>query len=100
MTILSEHRDAWQRIANAASEQRPCEGRRVRIVEGRKHKGRSGVVVRHQLSKFGDAFRYGGAANLHMREMQGRSGFVCLVEPDDGGSKFWVNADYTEVLDN
>lgn len=98
MSVINEStRDSWQQIANDLSAQYPGVSRRVAVVGGRKHRGKVGTVVRHQKSKFSDAFRYGGEANLHLREMAGRHGFCCLVETDDG-ERFWVPAEHTEVL--
>lgn len=96
--INSETRAAWHILANEASAQRPSEGKRVRIVGGRKHQGREGVVRVHMESKYENAFRYASDAQAHLREMTGRYGFVVLVQPDDGSAAFWVKADYTEVL--
>ncbi len=87
----------WRDMAKELSEQRPSPGKRVRIDGGRKHQGREGIVVHHCLDRYSSAFRYGGDANLHMREMAGRSGFVILVRTDDG-TEFWCKADYATVL--
>ena len=93
--INQDTQKAWQDIANELSKQRPYPGRKVRITEGRKHKGKCGKVLRHQLDKFVDAFRYGGEANHHMTEMAGRFGYVCLVEnTQDPLDRFWIKADY------
>jgi hypothetical protein len=96
--INEETRDFWQQLANDLSKQRPYPSRLVKVTGGRKHKGKEGVVVRHQYDKFSNAFRYGGDANLQMREMAGRAGFVCLV--DAGSERFWVKADYVECVDD
>ncbi len=95
--INSDTVDFWRQLANDLSAQRPSYGKRVRVTVGRKHIGKEGTVERHQVSRYGSAFRYGGEANLHMREMAGRDGFVCLVR-DDGGVAFWVPAENVEVL--
>jgi len=93
--INEKTRGTWQDIANELSKQRPVPGRKVSITGGRKHKGKRGTVLRHQLDKFVDAFRYGGEANHHMTEMAGRFGYVCLVENMENPSdRFWVKADY------
>lgn len=96
--ITSENRDAWQAIANDCSKQRPYVGRLVKIVEGRKHKGKQGKVVRHMLDKYFDAFRYGSEASHHLTQMMGRHGYVVLVE-QECGNRFWVRADYTLCMD-
>lgn len=80
----------WKQLAVDLSAQRPYPGRLVLVTGGRKHNGKRGTVLRHWQDP--GAFRYGGEANLHMREMAGRSGFRCQV--DTGSEKFWVNADH------
>ena len=96
--INAETRDAWQSIADELSKQRPWPGRRVRVTGGRKHAGKEGTVLRHQVSKYNDVFRYASEAQAHMREMAGRSGFVVLVQPDNDSKPFWVDADKVDVL--
>lgn len=91
-----ELRQAWEDIAEGASAQRPSPGKRVRIVGGRKHVGRTGVVERHQVSKFDDPFRYGSPQQHQMASIRGRRGYVVLVR-DEAGETFWVRADYTRV---
>lgn len=95
--INSDTRAAWQDIANQLSAQRPYEGRRVRVTDGRKHVGKQGTVTRHMVSRYDDPFRYASEAQAHMREMAGRFGYVVRVRQDDG-AEFWVRADYVEVL--
>lgn len=57
------------------------------------------IVLRHEVNRFDrSAFRYGGEANLQLREMRGRDGFRCQVRPDDGAESFWINAEHLEVL--
>lgn len=100
MSVLNERtREAWQAIANDLSKQRPYAGRRVRIVGGRKHKGKEGTVTRHQLDHYEDAFRYGGEASQHMAQMAGRDGYVVMVRPD-AGKPFWVKARFVLCIDD
>ncbi len=84
---------AWQMIANNVSRQRPYPGRTATVFRGRKLLGEKVSVVRHQKDAYSDAFRYGGAGNLMMREMAGRSGFVCLVRNAQGAER-WIKASY------
>lgn len=95
--INADTLDMWKKLAADASAQRPSPGTRVRVTSGRKHKGEEGRVLRHEVNKFRDAFRYGGDANLQLREMMGRSGFRVQIQPDDSGA-FWCDADKVEVL--
>jgi hypothetical protein len=90
-SINEATRAGWQRIADDVSRQRPAPGRRAHVFRGRNLIGRKVTILRHERDRFSDAFRYGGEANLHLREMMGRSGFVCLVRSDDGLEK-WVKA--------
>lgn len=95
--INADTQAVWQDMANRLSEQRPSPGKHVKAMN-RKHKGRTTVVLRHERSKFGSAFRYGGEASLHMRDMAGRYGFCCLLQFDDDGTTAWVDADKVDVL--
>lgn len=88
----------WRQIAADVSRQRPYAGRLAIVFRGRKLRGETVTVVRHQRSKFGNAFRYGGEANLHLREMMGRSGFTCLVR-SEGGVEGWVSAENLACID-
>lgn len=95
--INAENRDAWQKIADEASKNRPFAGRKVRIERG-KHKGKVGSVQRHERDPYQpDAWRYGGEGCLALREMQGRYGFRVLVRPPVGDA-FWTKAEYAAVL--
>ena len=95
--INSDTQECWQYLANEASKVRPDPGKCVRIVKGRKHLGKEGMVMKNIQDRFEDVFRYGGEAHHHMVSMRRREGFVVLIKQDDG-STFWVKADYTEVL--
>lgn len=62
----------------------PKPGREVRVVGGRKYKGREGVAAwygedRYKTSRYGTFYRVG-------------------IDPSDGGPRFFVPADYVEVL--
>lgn len=87
--------DAWKALAQDLGAQRPSIGRSVTIVNG-KHKGKTGKVIAHIVSKFHNPFRYASEAQCHLREMAGRSGYVCRVRTESG-EEFWVNAEYTAV---
>lgn len=93
--INADTRSAWQELAKEASKQRPHTGRRVRITGGRKHVGKVGTVIRHQISRFTHAYRYGNDASHHLRDLNGRYGWCCQVRTDLGES-FWVDAQHTE----
>jgi hypothetical protein len=95
--INADTADAWRQIAKDCEATRPSAGKRVRVTGGRKHVGKEGTVLRHQISKFGDAYRYGNDASHHMRDMMGRSGWTCQVRTE-AGETFWTDADNTAVL--
>lgn len=95
--INADNREAWQSLANSASKEKPFVGRKVRIDNGRKHKGKIGEVMRHQQDKFWNAFRYGSPAQHMLTQMRGREGFVILVKTQT--EQFWVKAEYATVLE-
>lgn len=98
--INSDTVDFWRQLAKDLEPQRPSPGKQVKVTGGRKHKGKSGIVLRHMRSHFKDyLWQYGSEANLHMRDLRGREGFVILVHPNDGPD-FWVDADKVEVISN
>lgn len=90
--IRAEDRDFWQNMANKKALDFPHVGRRITIVAGRKHKGKTGTVRVHKRDQYSTAFRYGNDASLHLRDMAGREGFVVLV--DTNTERFWVKASY------
>jgi hypothetical protein len=89
--------DFWKAVAADVSLDRPYPGRRVYVDRGRKHKGKRGTVMRHERSRYTDAFRYGGDASQHMTEMRGRYGFRCLVRDDLTGETFWIDAPHLVI---
>lgn len=92
--ITAENRDFWQKLANDLGPSRPDPGKRVLVVGGRKHKGKTGTVVRHRRDQFYHWYCV-PEANAHLREMAGRAGFVVLVQTES--DLFWIRADYVEV---
>lgn len=88
-------RDAWQSLANKLALDRPSVGKRVQVQRG-KRKGKQGIVTRHMLDKFSRAYRYGGDASHHFKDMAGRAGWCCLV--DTGTETFWTKADNVTIL--
>jgi hypothetical protein len=95
-TVETMTREAWQGLADDWSRNRPYAGQPVKIEGGRKHNGKSGIVVRHEVSRFGDAYRYGDSISHQFRDIVGRYGWRCLVRFDDG-STAWLNAEHCEV---
>ena len=88
--INADTADAWCQIAKDCAAERPSVGKHVTVTKG-KNKGKSGKVLRHQISKFGSAYRYGGDASHMMKDMMGRDGWCVQIECD--GQRFWTNAD-------
>lgn len=89
----STTREFWNDMGQQLSRQRPSCQRIVTIVQGRKARGRRGVVVKHMIDKYENAYRYGNETSHHMRDMQGREGWVCRVRLDSG-EEIWVKARY------
>src|SRR5687767_14218067 len=94
--ITSENRAAWQGLIDTYGPARPHQGKRVRVLGGRKHVGREGVVTRHMQSRYANT-RYMSEAQGHLRDILGRRDWVCRVREDDG-SEFWVNAEHVAVV--
>jgi hypothetical protein len=93
--INADTRDFWNQLAKDLDGQRPRAGKFVEVTGGRKHKGKRGHVVRHELSRFGDHYRYGSDASHHMRDMTGREGWRVLVQC--GLEQFWCDASKVTV---
>ena len=92
--------DFWNGIKQVAAntaDARPDKGKRVVVIDGRKYKGKSGVVFWHGADKFSPAWRYSDAAQRVMTEIMGRYGYRVGIEADDG-TRFFVSADKVEVL--
>jgi hypothetical protein len=94
--ITSENRETWQKLATDLAGQRPSPGKRVRVLAG-KRKGAAGSVRRHQLSRFGNGYRFCSDAQAQLRDLKGRYGWCVLIRGDDG-HEFWADADNVEVI--
>lgn len=91
--INSETAEAWRQIAADTSAQRPSYGKRVTVTKG-KHKGKSGVVMQHKVSRYGSAYRYGSDASHCTLDMIGRDGWCVQIQLDgDRYDRFWTGAD-------
>lgn len=99
--INADTAEGWRKIAAQLEAQRPSAGKTVRVVGGRKHKGKIGTVQVHKLSRYSDAYRYASEAQAHMRDMRGRDGWVCRVLVLGAGSyseAVWIDARHLEVI--
>jgi hypothetical protein len=93
--INSDNVEAWKQLAKDLSKDRPDVGKTV-LVQSGKHKDKIGVVKRHMVDRYTQAYRYASEAQAHYRDMAGRYGWVVLI--DTGTEKpFWVKADKVEV---
>jgi hypothetical protein len=93
-TIHFGSSEYWGALTKILMPDRIYAGLRVEVTGGRKHKGRTGVVTRHQRSAYEqDVFRYASGASLDLRIMLGRDGFAALVTPDEG-APFWIPCKY------
>jgi hypothetical protein len=87
-------KEYWQVIADIAQKQpRIYAGLEVTVTGGRKHKGKTGKVTRHERSRYGFPFRYVTGASLDLMILEGRRGFRALVQPLEGPS-FWIDCDH------
>lgn len=92
--INEDTRRGWQIIADMLSRQHPCPGRTAIVVRGRKMRGARVEILRHQIDRYENVFRYGNEAAHHMRAMSGRSGYVCLVRILESAEQAWIKAKY------
>lgn len=93
--ITAENAPILQEIFNEVSKERPSVGRTVRIMRGR-YAGKIGIVRRHALSSFGNAYRHAEGLQAHMMDARGRRGWYVQVETTDE-ERFNVSADLTMV---
>jgi hypothetical protein len=98
-TFTAENRDAWNALFASVAGDRPSVGKRVRIVEGRKHRGLEGRVIWHGEDHYYMAAhrRFMSDAQAALNEARGRQGWRVGIQPDVG-SPVYVNAAYVEVL--
>ena len=87
--------DAWNKLSEQVSPQRPSVGKRVRVIEG-KYSGKEGTVFWHGVDKFNSPYRYATNEQCWLRELVGRSGFRVGIETPEG--KIFVSADKVEVI--
>lgn len=80
------------------SKTRPSVGRRVRVVGGRKYRGREGQVFWHGQGFDPSAGRYGNVFSDALRQAAGRYGYRVGVRCDDG-SKFFVDANQVIIVE-
>lgn len=104
MIDLYANKAARQELADRCDKERPSAGRRVKVVNGFKHLGISGVVTWHGKDKF--ARRLDQFSLLHQNpsdqlliEMVGKYGYRVRVQPDGGGEPFFVKAVYVAVYE-
>jgi hypothetical protein len=91
--------NAWKALAEIAGEafkKAPKKGKRVKIVGGRKHKGKEGVVFWHGRDPF-EGRRYGSEMQQVLSNAIGMFGFRSGIQTDDG-EKFFVPSEYCEVI--
>lgn len=96
--ITSENYNEWQALANSYKNHFPSVGKTVKVIKGRKYKGLEGVIKRHQVDQYFDT-RYSSNAQVMLREMKGREGYIVLIQPNNGSRAFWVKANYVEIIE-
>jgi hypothetical protein len=100
-TFTAENRDAWNALFASVGAECPSVGKRVRIVQGRKHRGLTGRVTWHGEDRYYMAAhrRFWSDAQAALNEARGRQGWRVRIQPD-AGDAVYVNAAYVEVLSN
>jgi len=93
-----EFREAWQAQIKKLEPNRPSVGKRVRVVEGRKHLGKEGEVFWHGIDKYDSNRYYKTAAQQMMSEAMGRMGYRVGIRTDEGET-FFTGADKVEVIE-
>lgn len=92
----SVSRAAGQSIADELSKDRPSVGRRVTVVKGKNHQGKTGVVFWHGRDRFSDAFRYADSAMSACLQVRGCAGYRVGIETKEG-ERLFVRADYVSI---
>lgn len=95
--INAENKAQWQTLADQLSQNNPLH-KRVRVVGGRKHKGKEGIMTKQMRDKYAsDCWKYCSEAQATYREMEGVYGFCGLIECDDKSS-FWIKCSHLEII--
>jgi len=93
--IFSEDtKEMWQRLADDCAVNRPSKGKHVLVIYG-KHAEKEGIVTWHGIDQYAST-RYKTGAQLHLRDLMGRSGF--RVRIDTGTENFFIDADKVDVI--
>lgn len=91
--------NAWKALNEIAQEQfklRPSVGKSVRVIGGRKHKGKEGIVFWHGRNPYERTSRSGSDLGRAMIDARGTHGFRCGVRTET--EKFFIDAKHLEVL--
>lgn len=83
-------------VMNRVASELPKVGKRVEITEGRKHKGKVGVVFWRGADKYNRPSRYGSDMDKCMAQAMGRNDRIGIET--EGGEKFFVPLPYAKVL--
>lgn len=94
--ITQETMVGWKALASQLSLNNPL-NKRVKVVGGRKHKGKIGKVISQMRDQYYD-WKYVDQAQEMYRTLEGRDGFVGLVMDEQTNSTFWVKCTYLEIL--
>jgi len=91
---------AWVAIGEMAKGdlalKRPSVGKGVKVIGGRKHKGKTGVVFWHGIDQHAQPFRYGSDMQHVMRQARGRNFYRCGIKTESG-EKFFLPAEHVRV---
>ncbi len=89
-------KNAWKAQIEKSDVNRPSVGKHVVVTSG-KHVGKSGIVVWHGRNKFERDY-YATPAQLHLRDIVGRSGFRVGIKTEN--ETFYVDANKVDVIRN
>lgn len=90
---------AWSAMVGFSaklSEKKPSKGKRVLVVEGRKHKGKIGVVFWHGRDQYAGR-QYGDSFQKAASDATGKWGFRVGVKTDTG-EKFFIGAERVQIV--
>jgi hypothetical protein len=95
---------AWGALQNMADNSekyfpdRPDKGKHVKVIRGRKHKGKAGVIFWHGRDKYVDNTRYcGNGLQAAMTQLIGIYGYRVGVVTEEN-ERFFVPADYVKII--
>ncbi len=93
--------NAWKALSEIMSDvakERPSVGKKVRVIRGKKHLGKEGVVFWHGSDRFQDPNRYADSFQSALRQARGTYFYRVGVMVDETQEKIFVPAENVEIL--